>query len=1826
MNGEDKVFCWVPGNGNGCTTIADTLPRLSVLFEGKILLKCDENSESVEMEERDLTIGKRQLEVVGDGKDKVRIVDQSTSVLFSITTGSLALSCVSFVPSPTSTLVEVSDGGSFELSDVIVDGADQSGTVFTKPFFITTNGGSLTFDSVRVSTFIFQNTAPIQFTNAATTLLTIQSSNFTSITRKEGSGVVVSATLSTSSKVTIDDCQFTDCHSLDEEYGGLDITDPSITSPTAQTRGGIVRVVGGSANVGSVEITNSRFEGNSIAGGPGAGVFVQDLAIVTITSCPFKNLQTKGIAIQGAALSILSVSSSTVTSCSFDSCEITKKLSAAYAGALSVVESQIIAKDCTFKRCSSAHAIGVVFFNYVLSGSSVENCVFSDGLTDPTCLFFIFSSNGLTLSDIIFIDCGNEDTAWTPLFFGASSPNIATVDGLFVASSSLSLKKGRISVASQWLSDSSSLTFSNCQFLCDEPFITDEKDFSAGFLAPQLRIASEADLTSTVDETMCGHPSRSCKTIAFALKLCPAVLSTSEFVLISVGEGEHLEDPLVIAKKIKLTSSDVDSPAQLKAKDSTGSLLTVKQNSILVVESLSIVLTPVDTGKATISSSGTLSLTAVTFINPSPSPTLSGHLVDIIEGSGTMSRCVFPACSLSLGTSMIRIQSGTSVDLKEQDVDLTDSELGTFISIVGTTTIESCYFSNISSISSFVTGSGSLLILDSTFFSIKERDTSPSLCRSVEFSVGENQKVEIGVESKPVFFASCSSRGDGGALNCLISGSGMLALSHTTFDGCFSQTVGGGLAIRCEDGLVSSSLSINAMFTLCSSTTRPDNALHLTAFVFGPLIDSSRWIINNNQLNSPDNDPVLWGEDFMEYTESKYRSMTLLYYLFPNRHSVISASDEGRDGEGCGTSAYPCWTFSTAHSHLIGDQALTLKVVGKTRLDRSVSLSKQDLLIEPESGVGVIVVVSDGQLSNNHPSTTSHTITITHISFDVSSATAQSLISSNCGTIVFTSSTITWTGSLSTTLFSISGGSLAIDSSSPLLTSSLKLPLVSLDGGSLSMENGQFEDITLSSSLISGSGSVSIIDSSFTSLVDSTTSSSNSEPARVLTMSVGYNRKVEIGAKSKPVFFASCSSRGEGGAVLCSISGSGIFAITHTTFEACSSSSRGGACSIRLSQFSSASIRTGESVIFTDCHATTALLPGNGGGLYVSCESGGSGLMSLSNLKFEDCSADYQGGGLFASLFYSSASILLADCVFISCHVTLSGSNSVCGGGVFADAPSSTLTVTRCQFIDCSSTVLAGALVGFSSGFEMSECRIENCHSGSTGALNIVPLSDAHITFANILFIGNTVGDNPTYFKKHESMKDAVQFSDILIEPMKPANPTDVTIRDCWTTATPNSVGMYKTTNSGKPEQSYDRVDLPAFREMGPLLTQKVETSLDGVSGRIDVIVKGKVPLESQIYEMTIKEQVGGSEVTGKMKFSDGIGSLQPSSNLNLKFSTAYTITSIVGLVSSSSSSTMTNDLALIAEAWAFNLAATPSFVSFTTPDTPTDSNTVVVARGGSDSMDECGGDDLPCRTVWTGQMVGMGKGGERMSVLVRGSAEMGESFWIEGNVRMTLSSESSTQRSRVVFGGSSLSSLDGIVSISSATVQVRNLNVILPSSEESSLSGWVFVVDSEGTLEVSSIGVSGRGEIGVGFAKVKSGTGRFNSVSISSGSSFGDGVGVIVGEGKWKKISVLISEMVVRDSTTSRTPLIAFSSLSPQSTFKMEGSRFQKTRRVIASSSSLSSDGAGVIEVSTGQSRTEISDCVFESSGVIVGTGTITRAAVCITLNSSRQSLLFQI
>ncbi|KAK2959978.1 hypothetical protein BLNAU_5175 [Blattamonas nauphoetae] len=400
----------------------------------------------------------------------------------------------------------------------------------------------------------------------------------------------------------------------------------------------------------------------------------------------------------------------------------------------------------------------------------------------------------------------------------------------------------------------------------------------------------------------------------------------------------------------------------------------------------------------------------------------------------------------------------------------------------------------------------------------------------------------------------------------------------------------------------------------------------------------------------------------------------------------------------------------------------------------------------------------------------------------------------------------------------------------------------------------------------------------------------------------------------------------QGGGMFISLTSTPDSSLSDLSFEGCTSSYNGGG--LHLANAQSSHVFT--SLSFKRCSALYSNFGGNGGGMFVVISSSDGDVASLSHLKFDECKTDEQGGGLKISS--NDDPVSLIDCEFINCTMTTPAAMKGMGGGLHASVYSSVLNVTGCRFIDCSATALGGAMHVQMCGLEMSDCHVKNCLSMPSGAVCIHPSGDSPILLKDSLFVGNTVSDTPTYFLSSPLTQDAVQFADFLINNLLNQNPSDVSINNCWTT-TPNSVGMY--TFGPNPETgvfSYTRQFKDAFLKMGPYLTQKVEASADVVSRRIDVIVKGKVPLESQIYEMRLTEADGSNEMTGHLKFSDGVGSLLPSSNVRLEFSKSYVITSIVGVIPSSSEM---NEISITTEKWAFNLAGSLDQFSFTTPDLP---------------------------------------------------------------------------------------------------------------------------------------------------------------------------------------------------------------------------------------------------------------------------------------------------
>ncbi|KAK2955723.1 hypothetical protein BLNAU_9259 [Blattamonas nauphoetae] len=361
----------------------------------------------------------------------------------------------------------------------------------------------------------------------------------------------------------------------------------------------------------------------------------------------------------------------------------------------------------------------------------------------------------------------------------------------------------------------------------------------------------------------------------------------------------------------------------------------------------------------------------------------------------------------------------------------------------------------------------------------------------------------------------------------------------------------------------------------------------------------------------------------------------------------------------------------------------------------------------------------------------------------------------------------------------------------------------------------------------------------------------------------------------------------------------------------------------------------------------------------------------ITSCRFEDCSIADEfsyGGALFLGGFYREdhnheKQYRLVDCDFADCLASVNGGGVEIGGDLdvsvvdskferceLIGAPDSalgggisvygyiTLTVERALFVGCSSQGAGGAIGSwFKGNISVSDTLVKKCFSGTTGAISIFHMDDCgHLSFSHVLFDGNSVGDGTTFFPTRLGREEtASKFPDLAIVCIFYVVLPTLEIDDCYTTISPDSSGMIigetqQESSLLKPVRSED----VEFNKIGPLLTAKPTTKMNEKTGKMELEIEGITPLPSQEYEVTVKDSTG-TVTRLRMLFSDGAGTLVSGSESNLKYNTSYTIISFVGVVPVSSSCRMTNDIEVPAAAWAFNLVATPDFLTFTTPEEP---------------------------------------------------------------------------------------------------------------------------------------------------------------------------------------------------------------------------------------------------------------------------------------------------
>ncbi|KAK2942998.1 hypothetical protein BLNAU_22079 [Blattamonas nauphoetae] len=388
--------------------------------------------------------------------------------------------------------------------------------------------------------------------------------------------------------------------------------------------------------------------------------------------------------------------------------------------------------------------------------------------------------------------------------------------------------------------------------------------------------------------------------------------------------------------------------------------------------------------------------------------------------------------------------------------------------------------------------------------------------------------------------------------------------------------------------------------------------------------------------------------------------------------------------------------------------------------------------------------------------------------------------------------------------------------------------------------------------------------------------------------------------------------------------------ITNLVFESCHAARCGG---MKLSTLTA--------ILFSDCVFDECCGIGDGwfaaGGLTMSAYVPPT---EVTRLTFKNCRTISGLGGLY---LFSGCDVLVTDLHFFRCtsvrHHTDGAARAA--GGFYAEGSygGSELSLQDCSFVECSSPTSFGGAFATErlESCVMIDCLVKDCRSGTTGAITLNQTEDtpSSISLTRVAFVNNSIGQIGGSSASMNSAEDTPGFVDVHLHYIKYDIRPTIEIVDCYTTCATDSIGMLMTKSRDTPEQSIVPVIDAAFHNIGPLLREQVVVKQGRESGGMVLEMKGKIPIAPQKYEVTIRKEGDTTVVNGEIEFVNGKGTLtSPSPSLTLELSTSYTITSIVGIVSSSDSS-LSNAITFPEAAWAFNLASNPSFYSFTTPKQP---------------------------------------------------------------------------------------------------------------------------------------------------------------------------------------------------------------------------------------------------------------------------------------------------
>ncbi|KAK2960637.1 hypothetical protein BLNAU_4292 [Blattamonas nauphoetae] len=293
------------------------------------------------------------------------------------------------------------------------------------------------------------------------------------------------------------------------------------------------------------------------------------------------------------------------------------------------------------------------------------------------------------------------------------------------------------------------------------------------------------------------------------------------------------------------------------------------------------------------------------------------------------------------------------------------------------------------------------------------------------------------------------------------------------------------------------------------------------------------------------------------------------------------------------------------------------------------------------------------------------------------------------------------------------------------------------------------------------------------------------------------------------------------------------------------------------------------------------------------------------------------------------------DCHFVDCHGPWGG-----GGINILSFNGHTHTISKCSFTRCSAEG-GSAISLFGTGtVEIIECVIQSCRTtGLGGAITSEHSEGKHmdIVLRTTLFVNNIAEPFPDILFDQLINPPASPYSELSLH-----SDDDIfsvaTFENCFSNDPDPLVGSFKYVID--PDEDLLKLECNTndiFKPIKPKLTESVKSVRNTETGCALIVLKGILPPIEQDYDVTVKKDETGEEKAMRVRMKDGMtvpNWVSPTETTFLEYSTAYTITKIVGVVPPTTiqSNTIPEPTKL---PWEFDLVASASFLSFTTPEAP---------------------------------------------------------------------------------------------------------------------------------------------------------------------------------------------------------------------------------------------------------------------------------------------------